>query len=148
VCIMPPISDEEIEDMNYKDRMDQASQLFDRATSLFKDNDMGQCQSLLEEALRYLFDVDSDSPKSSQALKSAVRELVQKVRLSMDCLSGIALACRVITKIGETFACRLWRHFVVMWVPKLRVKTPHPLESPSDLQKEWTLFALTFLRLV
>jgi hypothetical protein len=78
------VSDDEIEDMSYKVRMDTASSIFREANSLLKGGDVSLCQKLLSGALRYLFDVDSDSPKAAQVLKLEIVTCMQQVCLNFS----------------------------------------------------------------
>ena len=76
-------SDEEIENMNYRDRIDQAKCMYEKASAFLNDGYGDECQKQLEEALRYLFDVDTDSPKSAQNLKRDLSDLMQQVCFSI-----------------------------------------------------------------
>ena len=78
------VSDDDIEDMSYKVRMSTASSIFITSNSSLEGGDASQCQKLLAEALRYLFDVDSDSPKAAQDLKFRIVSCMQKVRMIFD----------------------------------------------------------------
>jgi hypothetical protein len=60
------ITDEDyIDDMSYRLRIDCANSGLEEASA--------------EKSLKYLFDVDSDSPKSAQDLKNRCVLLIQKV---------------------------------------------------------------------
>ena len=80
---MTTVSDEEIEDMSYKARISQALSMFDAGKNLLKEGKASDCQTSLEDALRFLFDVDADSPKSAQDLKSGINDLMQQVRSNL-----------------------------------------------------------------
>jgi hypothetical protein len=73
------ISDDDIEDMSYKIRISTASSIFNTASSELEVGNASQCQKLLTGALRYLFDVDSDSPKAAQDLKVEIIACMQQV---------------------------------------------------------------------
>jgi len=71
--------DNEVEDMSYRDRLSRAQELQAGAGRAAAQGELAAAAAGLTEALRFLRDVDEDSPKEAQQLRAAVLEASRQV---------------------------------------------------------------------
>ena len=64
--------DDDVEEMSYRERITKAKELRELAAA--SSGDALDAAAHLRQALRYLFDVDEDSPKEAQMLRAAILE--------------------------------------------------------------------------
>ena len=71
--------DDEVEEMSYRDRLAAAQGEFVVANAAAAKGELATAAAGLQEALRFLRDVDEDSPKEAQQLRAAVLEASRQV---------------------------------------------------------------------
>jgi len=90
------MDDDEVDDMSYRERLTRAKKLHSAA----KGASLDEAAAHLKSALRFLYDVDEDSPKEAQELRAAVLGASSRVFEQLGAIQVVQTAARA-TPLAE-----------------------------------------------